>query len=248
MVVPSTTIKRRELISRHLFYLGVLLSDLSVFVDESGTQESGTEYYVVTYVLHDQDDEIAWRFALYEESLARKALPDIPFHATPLKRAHDAYANLDITKRKYLLVSFNMLVQKLPIRYKSFVYQSREFGNATRLQSLIRRDLAAMLVDNLTYFQSFDHVKIYYDQGQAAVSRALEAAFAYALSKEAMVRRESDYRSYRLAQVADYLCEIELCARKYEHNEQTATDVKFYGTKGSFNKKWLKMARRKLMP
>ena len=135
------------------------MSDLSVFVDESGTQEGMTEYYVVTYVLHDQSDDISWHISSYEGALGRKGLPNIPFHATPLMRAHDAYANLDMGQRKYLLMSFNMLVQKLPIRYRSFVYRSREFGDAQRLQSLIRRDLAALLVDNLSYFQGFDHVR-----------------------------------------------------------------------------------------
>lgn len=223
------------------------MSDLSVFVDESGTQEGMTEYYVVTYVLHNQSDDIAWRIGLYEEALDRKGLPNIPFHATPLMRAHDAYANLGMSHRKYLLMSFNMLVQKLPIRYCSFVYRSREFGDAQRLQSLIRRDLAALLVDNLTYFQSFDHVKIYYDQAQRAVSKALEAAFDYALAREAVVRRESDYRTFRLAQVADYLCAIELAAVKYERGEQTETDVRFFGNRTSFRRNWLKQARRKLL-
>ena len=223
------------------------MSDLSVFVDESGTQEGMTEYYVITYVLHDQTDDISWRISSYEDALARKGLPNIPFHATPLMRAHDAYANLDIGQRKYLLMSFNMLVQKLPIRYRSFVYRSREFGDAQRLQSLIRRDLAMLLVDNLSYFQSFDHVKIYYDQAQWAVSKALEAAFDYALAKEAIVRRESDYRTFRLAQVADYLCAIELAAVKYGCGEQTETDVRFFGNRAAFRRNWLKQARRKML-
>ena len=218
-----------------------------MFVDESGSQEGRSAYYVVTYVLHDQVEDVAARFAMYEESLAKRGLPNIPFHANPLMRGNEDYAGMSIEGRKYLMVSFGMLVQKLPIRYRSFVYRSREFGTPDKLQSLIRRDLAALLADNLEYFQSFDCVKIYYDRGQPAVTGALEAAFGYVLSKEAAVRRESDYRCYRLAQVADYLCEIELAAVKYEHGEQTETDNKFFGGKGPFKKNWLKQARRKLL-
>ena len=221
------------------------MSDLSVFVDESGSQEGGSEYYVVTYVLHDQNDDISERFIRYRESLARKGLPDIPFHANPLMRGNEEYSNMSLSDRKYLMMSFNMLVQKLPIQYRSFVYRSREFENPEKLQSLIRRDLATLLADNLEYFQSFNHVKVYYDKGQPAVTEALEAACDYMLSKSATVQRESDYRSYRLAQVADYLCEIELAAIKYEHGEQTNTDNKFFGGRGPFKKNWLKQARRK---
>lgn len=102
-------------------------------------------------------------------------------------------------------------------------------------------------MDHLVYFQSFEHVKIYYDQGQAAVTQALRSAFEYALSKEATVRRESDYRTFRLSQVADYLCAIELTAEKYKHHAATATDEKFFGGATAFKKNWLKQARRKVL-
>ena len=72
------------------------MSDLSIFVDESGSQEGRSKYYIVTYVLHDQDDDVASRFSLYEESLLRAGLPDIPFHANPLMGGNEAYADLPI--------------------------------------------------------------------------------------------------------------------------------------------------------
>lgn len=210
-------------------------------------QEGGTDFYVVTYVLHDQTDDIGACISSYEQSLKDKGVADIPFHATPLLRAHDAYQNMSIEERKGLLVAFSLLVKKLPIRYRSFVYRSSEFHDEQKLQALIRRDLVAMLVDHLYYFQSFEHVKIYYDQGQAAVSQALRSAFEYALSKEATVRRESDYHTFRLSQVADYLCAIELTAAKYERHAATATDEKFFGGATAFKKNWLKQARKKLL-
>ena len=229
-----------------LFYIGGLtLCDLSVFVDESGTQEGATEYYVVTCVLHDQSDDIYGTIAGYEQSLRDKGLPDIPFHATPLLRAHDEYSNLDIEDRKGLLVAFSLLVKRLPIRYRTFVYRSREFGDARRLQALIRRDLVAMLVDHLDYFQSFDHVKIYYDHGQTTVTSALTDAFEYALAKDAAIPREPDYHGFRLSQVADYLCAIELTAQKYADRRETSTDERFFGGSQAFRRNWLKQARRK---
>lgn len=219
--------------------------ELSAFVDESGTQEGKTIFYVVTLVLHDQSDDAYSAIGRYERSLAERGLPNIPFHATPLLRAHDEYFNLDMETRKRLLASFGVFVQQLPIRYKTFVYKSSEFGTSERLQALIKRDLATLLVDNLEFFQKYDHVKIYYDNGQPAVSHALEDAFRYALSKQAYVSRDSDYRSYRLSQTADYLCAMELTAAKFEAHCTTPTDGKFFGGVGNFKKNWLKQARRK---
>ena len=131
--------------------------------------------------------------------------------------------------------------------YKTFSYRSSEFGTQGKLQALIRRDLVNLLVDNLDYFQSFDHVKIYYDNGQEAVKDAVHDAFAFVLSKEATVYRDSDYRSFRLAQIADYLCAIELTALKYEHHEETETDKRYFGMVGTFKKNYLKKVRGKLL-
>ena len=61
------------------------------------------------------------------------------------------------------------------------------------------------------------------------------------------MRRESDYRTFRLAQVADYLCAIELAAVKYGCGEQTETDVRFFGNRAAFRRNWLKQARRKML-
>lgn len=100
------------------------------------------------------------------------------------------------------------------------------------------------IFERLGFFQTFDTVK---DDGQPAVTGALHAAMEYALSRNAAVYRMSDYRSFRLAQTADYLCAIELAAVKYASHEETGTDVKFFGGVGSFKKNWLKQARRKLL-
>ena len=72
-------------------------------------------------------------------------------------------------------------------------------------------------------------------------------AFAYALSKEATVYRNSEYRSFRLSQVADYLCALELTDLKYQAHEETATDTRFFGKASAFRKNYLKQARRKLL-
>lgn len=54
----SASIKRRGLSPGIFIFRGGALRELSVFVDESGTQEGKAEFYVVTLVLHDQDDDV----------------------------------------------------------------------------------------------------------------------------------------------------------------------------------------------
>ncbi|MBR3327522.1 MAG: DUF3800 domain-containing protein [Atopobiaceae bacterium] len=221
------------------------MRELSIFADESGDKTNHDRYFLLTLVVHDQADPIARVIGNYEGHLTLRDLPNIPFHSEPLLNGHGDYANLELSQRKDLLVAFNVLVQRLPIRYKTFVYRRSEFEDASKLAARMKRDLSGMLFDHLEFFQGFDHVKVYYDNGQAIVKRALDESVSFALSKQAIEKRRTTMTEYRLAQVADYLCTVELAAVKYAAKEAGGTYDKFFGGIGSFKRNWLKQARRK---
>ena len=221
------------------------MRELSIFADESGDKTTHSRYFL-TLVAHNQSDAIGEKISLYERALAEADLPNFPFHSEPLLNGHGDYENLELEQRKKLLVAFNVLVQRLPIRYKTFVYRRNEFENPEKLAERMRRDMKALLMDDPEFFQSFDCVKVYYDNGQAIVKKALDEALAAVLSKQAIVKKRTTMTEYRLARVADYLCTIELAAIKYAAKEDGGTYNKFFGGIGSFKKNWLKQARRKL--
>ena len=91
--------------------------DLSIFVDESGDRGGKARYYLLTLVIHDQSDSISDKVACYEESLLRYDLPNIPFHSEPLLNCHGPYRGMSLEQRKKMLYSFNVLMQRLPIKY-----------------------------------------------------------------------------------------------------------------------------------
>lgn len=223
------------------------MRELSIFADESGDRAGNAKYYLLTLVLHDQSEDIARQVGAYERSLSQAGLPDIPFHSEPLLNGHDEYKNVEPEDRKRLLSSFSVLAQRLPYRYKTFAYLRREVADPEVLSAKMRRDVSAYLFEYLAFFQQFNQVKIYYDNGQDIVKKALDASVAFALSKQAVISRKSSMQEYRLAQVADYLCTIELAAVKFAAKEDGGTYEKFFGTIGKFKKNWLKQARRKLM-
>ena len=223
------------------------MRELSVFVDESGTQEGTSEYYLVTLVFHDQEDVLQSYLAAYEHSLRERGLPDIPFHAEPLMRAHGAYTQLTPSTRHQELVSFSAFVRRLPVHYVTFSYRSDNVAGREGLLLSLKRDIINYLFDHLEYFQRFDQVKIYYDNGQPTVTGALHAAMEYVLSRGVVVYRSTGYQKYRLSQVADYVCMVELAALKYVRGEATETDKRFFGLSTQFKKNYLKQVRRKLL-
>lgn len=221
------------------------MSELSIFVDESGDKSTHARYFILTLVLHDQNKGIAKDISIYEQSLTAADIPNIPFHSEPLLNGHGAYEDLTLERRKKLLTSFASLVRFLPIKYKTFVYRRSHFDNLEKLAIRMKRDISSLFFGNLEFFQSFDRVKLYYDNGQDIVKRALYNSVESVLSKQAIEKKRTTMTEYRLAQVADYLCTIELAAVKYAAKENGGTYDKFFGGIGSFKKNWLKQARRK---
>lgn len=224
------------------------MGDLSIFVDESGDPGTESKYYLVVLVFHDQGEGFARYEADYLMALNRKGLRDIPLHLSPLLNGNDRYRGMDVEERKRYLAAFRVFLQYLPFRYAVFSYRKSELDadmmaprGAIRR---IRRDIAVFLLDHLEYLQRFDAVKIYYDNGQALVTQTLHDAVEFALSKEAIVYRDASPARYRLSQVADYICTLELEALKYANSETGNTDELFFGMRKRFERDFLKRLRK----
>ena len=226
---------------------GLMARELSIFCDESGSDALDCPYYLLSLVFHDQSLDIADSITRYENALVAKGLSNIPFHASPLMYGKDAYHGLDLETRKRLLSSFRVFFRYLPISYRCLAVSTKEHPTAKDIESAMRRELVDFLFDHLSGLQTFDLIKIYYDNGQRSIVQAVHKAIDYALSKEAIAYRVADPVSYRLSQAADYICTLELTALKYQEHRITSTDEKVFGSWAMFKKGPLKECRRKLL-
>ncbi|MBQ9002641.1 MAG: DUF3800 domain-containing protein [Eggerthellaceae bacterium] len=221
------------------------MADCSIFIDETGGQSGHSRYYAITLVFHDQSIDLTGTIAKYEAALKVRNLADIPFHGSPCMNGHDEYENLSLESRKSMFVAFFVLLQHLPIRYRTFLYKRKELPSEQAFVTRMRKDIIMCLYDELEYFQSFDSVKIYYDGAQAIVRQSVRGAVEYALSKSGTVFRTASPAEYRLAQAADMICTLELTAQKYRAHETTRTDEKFFGNAGAFKNNYMKSLKRK---
>lgn len=140
------------------------MASLSVFCDEAGQQDMSAGYYLLTLVLHDQSTSLGPFVDDYESHVVQNGLPDIAFHMKDLLHGHGDYEGIDQSVRKKLLIHFNIFMQKAPVRYRTFVYGSYD-TDAKTLSAKMRRDIVNFVYNNLEWFQSFDKVPIYYDEG-----------------------------------------------------------------------------------
>ena len=93
------------------------------------------------------------------------------------------YEFLNIEQRKAMLAYFSSFVRKLPISHITFVYRRSQFEGPARLMERMGRDISSAMVEHLGFFQSFDDVKVYYDNGQDIVKQALDRSVGKVLSR-----------------------------------------------------------------
>lgn len=162
----------------------------------------------------------------------------------PLTHGNEDFANEDIETRTRYPFSFASFVWRIPFCYKTFVYRKSEFTDRVALGGKMKRELIEYLFEHLEWLQQFDAVKIYYDDGQRLITNVLHGAFECALWQQALVYREASPTSYRLAQIADFVCGIEHAVLKYERHEERKTDLAFFGSWRDFKKTFLKKLRK----
>lgn len=158
------------------FSLGGSLREISCFVDESGSDNLRDRYSLIALVLHEQSEPFTQEIGSYEQSLGDKELPDIPLHADPLMTGYEDCAGTSIANRKCLLSSARVFLRNLPIRYTCISLRLSEFEDKAEVEAAMRRAIANYLFEHLAYFQGFDDIKIYYDDGEDTVAHAMHGA------------------------------------------------------------------------
>ena len=100
------------------------MKELSIFIDESGDFGEVTErpaYYLVTFVFHNQNDNIEQQVSKLEESV-RTAGFDVEYiHTGPVIRREEVFARYTIDERRKLLYKMLNFVNSCPISYLTVV-------------------------------------------------------------------------------------------------------------------------------
>ena len=129
--------------------------------------------------------------------------------------------------------------------YQAFSFRKREFPERLELKGALSRALAQFLRDNAAYFLSFDHVIVYYDNGQADITDLLNTTFnGFFFQIEIRLVAPANYR---LFQVADLYCTLELLRIKLNENRLSKSDMYFFGTRRRLQKDYLSRLDHKLL-
>ena len=219
---------------------------LSVFIDESGDfgpYEHHAPYYLVTMVLHDQSIDISGNINAFEQHLSNLGYAQHAVHTGPLIRRESDYAQDLTEERKHLFNALFHFARKLDIKYACAKIKKSECADKIAMTAKLSKAIASVLRSNDSYFNSFDQVNVYYDNGQGELTQILASVFS-------TLYTHVDFRKvrpvdYKLFQVADLICTLELLAEKADSNSFSKSEAEFFNNIRDFKKNYLKYIRKK---
>ena len=220
---------------------------LSIFVDESGdfgTYSQHSPYYIVTMVFHNQESKITEQIQkLDQEILSLGYEKDFVIHTAPLIRKEEMFSSVSPNERRALFTKLFYFVMKSDIHYKTFIFEKRQFENVLKLDGRMAKEISQFIRGNQDFFQSFESVILYYDNGQHELNRILNTVLAMELSQYDV--RKVLPKDYKLFQAADLICTLQLLSLKCDHHELSRSEQLIFHNERELKKQFLKPIRKK---
>lgn len=188
-----------------------IMEELSIFVDESddfGKIENKSPYYLVTLVFHDQDKNINPIILSLENSIIESGFKDNFIYTGPIIRREDEYHSMTIDNRRSLLYKMCSFYLQAPILHDTVVVNKRQISDIFELNAALAKGIKTIIDSHLEYFQSFDRIIVYYDNGQRELNLVLNTIFNLELNN--VECKKATQEKYRLLQLADFICTFEL--------------------------------------
>ena len=222
------------------------MKKLSIFVDESGdfgVYSSHSPYYVVTMVFHEQNKSITEHVLKLNDELNNLHYLNPSIHTEPLIRKEGEYGFMSPNERRNIFSKLYYFAIKCEIKYKTFLYEKKEYKDSLNLQSKMVKDMSLFMKEHLSYFQAFDEIVLYYDNGQYQITQLLNTLLAMTINNYTI--RKVLPSDYKLFQVADMICTLELINHKINNQDLTRSEKLIFHSKSEFRKDFLKKIKTK---
>ena len=220
---------------------------LNIHIDESGNfGEAGPKQpkqYLITMVFHEDKDDISDDVKKLEES-TRGAGFDVEYiHSGLLIRKEEVFSNYSLDERRQLIYKIFNFFNHIPIKHKTFIIERKITKDKVALSGEIGKQINRFINDNYNYFSSFDLVQVFYDGGQIELSSILNTVFSISLSNVEF--KKAQPQKYRLLQVADFVCSLELLRIKFNEKRLSKWEKKFFYKPQELQKLFIKSLDKK---
>ncbi len=221
---------------------------LSVFIDESGdfgSYDYHAPYYLVTMVLHDQSIDISANIDALEDHMRILGYEHHAIHTGPLIRRESVYLDDKMEDRVRLFNSLFHFARKLDFKYICVKIKKSECPDVITMTAKLSKAIADAIRSGAEFWGQYDRVIVYYDNGQMELTKILTSVFS-TLYAHVEFRKVKPV-DYKLFQVADLVCTMELLEEKANSNCFTKSEKDFFGSPRDFKKNQLKHLKKKLL-
>ena len=215
-----------------LFIRTMTRKTLSIFVDESGKllyPDSQSRFYIVGMVFHDQAFDVSDLIAKLDVDWRRMGLSDFCFHAGPLIRREKGCRFMFREQRKAIFSRMMLFARQMRFSYHCLVVDKKFVTSSSQIVERLQRQLSDFLGSGAPFFRDFDMMKVYYDCGQAPITRLLHDTFSEWLGDKVVFAAAVRPENYKLFQLADLICSIKLIESKLAIGESlTIGESRFF--------------------
>lgn len=222
------------------------MQELSVFIDESGDFGEVKErpaYYLVTFVFHNQNNNIDQQVAKLEDSIKIAGFDVEYIHTGPVIRREEVFAKYSIDERRKLLYKMLNFVNECPISCLTVIIDRKEAMDKIALSGKLAKAINRAMNEHMEFFSDFDKIIVYYDNGQIELSAIINAVFSIQFSNVEF--RKAEPQKYRLLQAADFICSMELLRIKREEKRLSKSEECFFYKPQELKKTFLKSVEKK---
>ncbi|MDO5427017.1 MAG: DUF3800 domain-containing protein [Coriobacteriia bacterium] len=214
------------------------MKELSVFVDESGDFGRNSQFYLLSFVLHDQSNKIEKPVQYLKNTIARSLQnDDIAIHSYPLIRREGIYNSISINDRRTIFNSIVAFMRYCRINTKTITVNKKHVSTSIKLEEEITQQVNSFLTESFNYFSKYGKIIVYYDRGQKQITKLLFNTFLdYFDNVDFRLVRPSDYY---LFQVADLTCTLEALDAKLPNLSNS--EKAFFGSIRRLKKNYLKV-------
>ena len=224
------------------------MNELSIFIDESGDfgeYDFHSPYYIIAMVMHDQSYDITEDLAKFEKELHYLGYSNHCVHVGPIIRQEQDYRFESMEIRQRILKKMMSFFRQIDIKCKTVYIEKKHIADEVEAAGKLAKLLSRFLRDNMSFFSSYDSVKVYYDNGQIELNKILSSVFNVLLDNVEF--RKVIPSDYRLFQIADLICTLQLLDLKCENHILSNSEKKFFENDRTLKKNYLKPWKLKMM-
>lgn len=221
---------------------------LSIFIDESGDFgpfSPHSPYYLVSIIFHNQSSSIDSELLALEHHLRYLNFGSHNIHTAPLIRRESSYKFFSLPIRKALFNALYHFTRKINIHYLCPII-TKTLHNCETKKTLfeeVYQKIHRTIDEHYNYISQFDSIIIYYDNGQTELTKILTSIFNSLFINVEF--RHIEPANYRLAQVADLICTLELLEYKSSHKNLSQSELDFFGSPRDFYRNYYRQIHSK---